>query len=320
LDQGKFSVAIEEFKKLTQLQPNSAPDYVNLGDAYFKNGNYELAIAALEQGLRLNPKLTGAEQTLGVSLLLLGNAAAAIPHLEKAPTPELLGLAYLETGKFMEAIGAWQKVLSDHPNDQNALYYLSRSTALASKQASDRLISLDRGSARAHEVMADRDTDMGRFADAVREYTESLRLKSDVPGVHMALGRAMAATGNLAGAVAEFQAEAKLQPANADNYYYLGIALLTHGLSKEAVEALGRADELAPDVPGTLLALGKAQQLTGDVSQAEKSLTKVLALVKDGDMAAQAHSELGGIYQKSGRQADADREMAAYSKLMSGGR
>ncbi len=301
LDQGKFSVAIDEFKKVTELQPNSASGYVNLGDAYFRNGDYEHAIPVLEQGLKINPKLAGAEQTLGVSLLLIGNAAAAVPHLEKAPTPELLGLAYLETGRFMESVAAWQKVLSDHPNDLNALYYFSRATALASKQASDRLISLDRNSARTHEVIADRDTDMGRFADAVKEYTESVRLKSDVPGVHMALGRVMAATGNLKGAVEQFQEEAKLQPASADNYYFLGVSLIQHGLSKEALDALRRADELAPHSPGTLLALGKAALATGDSVQAEKSLTNVLTLVKDGDLAAQAHFQLSNLYRQSGK-------------------
>jgi len=318
MDQGKFSVAIEEFKKVTELQPKTASGYVNLGDAYFKNKNYELAVAPLQQALKLNPNLLAAHQTLGVALLLLGNAADAIPHLEKAPSAELLGLAYLETGKLADAIGAWQKALSEHPNDPDVLYFFNRATALASRQAYDRLMAVAPGSARAHEAIADRDADDGRFSEALKEYQEALRLKPYAPGVHLAAGKALAAVGNWSAAVMEFRRESALRPANAETFYYLGAALLEQGHATEALDALAHSDQIAPDMPGTLFEIGKAAVQTGDSTRAERSLTKLLTIEKEGDWASQAHFELAGIYRKAGRNADADREMAEYEKLKGG--
>lgn len=318
MEQGKFTVAIGEFRKLTGLQPDTASGFANLGDAYFRNGNYDLAVPQLEHALKLQPNLLGAQQTLGVSLLLEGNAAEAISYLEKAPDAELLGLAYLETGRLADAIGAWQRALSEHPDDPDVLYYFSRATGLASKQALGRLMATDPGSARAHEAMADRDVDIGRLPEAIREYQESLRLKPDAPGVHLSAGKAFAAAGNWTAAVSEFRMESTLRPASAETFYYLGTALLKQGQASEALEALSRSNQLQPGTPGTLLATGKAAALAGDNAGAETFLKKLLEIDKENDLAAQAHFELAGIYRKSGRDAEADREMAEYEKLKTG--
>ncbi len=106
--QGRLSVAIQEFRRVTELQPNSAAGHANLGDAYFQNGDYSAAIPELELALRLDRNWMGTHQTLGVALLLQGNPEGALPHLEQTRTPELLGLAYLETGRLGSAIMALQ--------------------------------------------------------------------------------------------------------------------------------------------------------------------------------------------------------------------
>src|SRR5580658_5805741 len=97
--EGRIAVAIQEFRRVTVLQPNSAVGHADLGDAYFQDGQYGAAIPELEAALRLNPDLMLTHQTLGVVLLMQGNPEGAVPHLEKMHMPELLGLAYLETGR-----------------------------------------------------------------------------------------------------------------------------------------------------------------------------------------------------------------------------
>jgi predicted Zn-dependent protease len=227
----------------------------------------------------------------------------------------LLGLAYLETGKLADAIGAWQKALSEHPDDPDVLYFFSRATALASKQAFGRLMTVAPGSARAHEAVADRDADAGRISDALKEYQESLRLKPYAPGVHLDAGKVLAALGNWPAAVMEFRTESILRPESAETLYYLGAALLQQGQAREALEVLRHSDQLQPNMPGTLLTTGKAALAAGDAALAEKSLLKLLDVQHEGDPAAQAHLELAGIYRKAGKTAEADREMAEYTKL-----
>jgi len=141
--QGRLDEAIREFRKVTELQPNSAVAFAHLGDAYFQNGEYIAAIPELEHALRLNPGLNDTHETLGVVLLMEGNAEAALPHLEKMPTPELIGLAYLETGRLGAAITELEAALKKHPNDTNLLYYFGRAAALASKQSLDQLAAID---------------------------------------------------------------------------------------------------------------------------------------------------------------------------------
>ena len=143
--QGHFDVAVTEFRKVTELQPNSASGHANLGDAYFQTGDYAAAIPELETALRLNPNLIGTHQTLGVALLVQGDATGALPHLEKTHVPELLGLAYLETGKLGSAIMALHAALDRQPNDPDLLYYFSRATGMAGKRTFEQLAKMSPG-------------------------------------------------------------------------------------------------------------------------------------------------------------------------------
>src|ERR1700691_5043872 len=236
--QGRLGVAIQEFRKVAELQPNSPVAHARLGDAYFQNADYAAAIPELEAALRLDPNLNDTHQTLGVILLLQGNPEGALAHLEKLRTPELLGLAYLETGRLGPPISALHAAWNRQPNDLNLLYYFGRATALASKRSLDelakvnpslarksvaaadkesrppqdapqdvvslqsalakrpydadllfafsratalastrsfdRILQLDATSARAHQVLAERDLEGGRLPEAEREYVESL--------------------------------------------------------------------------------------------------------------------------------------------------
>ena len=128
-----------EFRKVVELQPGVASGHANLGEAYFQNGDYGAAVPELQRALELNPNMMGTHQTLGVALLVQGNAEAAIPHLEKNHTPELLGAAYLETGRLGSAIMALQEALARQPNDADMLYYFGRATNLAAMRSLDRL-------------------------------------------------------------------------------------------------------------------------------------------------------------------------------------
>lgn len=316
--QGRLDVAIQEFKKVTELQPDLAAGFVNLGVAYFQKKDFASAVQSLEQAIKLNPDLVGAHQVLGTAHLMNGDAGAAIPHLEKAGVPDMLGIAYLEAGRFGDAIAALGVALNQRPSDPDLLYYFGRAAALAAKQSFDSLIASSPDSPRAHQALAEQYTELRRVADAEKEYREALRLRPDAPGVHLALGKVLAGGGNWAGAEVEFRAEVKLRPAHAESAYRLGSALLQLGKSREALAALESADKLSPNMPETLYDLGKAASMTGNTAKAESSWKSLLAVESDSDLAAQAHFELATLYRKTGKTSDAEREMQAYRKLTNG--
>ena len=296
--QGNYDVAIAEFRKVTELQPDLASGFASLGGAYFKKGDYDSAVKALQRAVELGPNLLGAQETLGVILLMQGNAAAALPHLEKTHEPELLGVAYLETGKLGNAIAAFQAALQQKPNDPDLLYYFGKATALASSRAFDQLINSAPNSARAREVLGDRLAEEGRTGDAGRAYFEALKLAPSMPGLHLAMGRLLARDGRWDAAAKEFSMEVALRPASAEAHYELGSALIKQGKGGEAVAELEKADALDPNSPNVLLALGRAAALVGDKSRAQQLWTKVVDMGKGSPLASEAQAELNNIQKQ----------------------
>jgi tetratricopeptide (TPR) repeat protein len=371
--QGQLDVAIEEFRKVTELQPNSASGYANLGNAYFLKGDYGAAIPQLEQALKLNPKLMGTHQALGVALLLQGDATGALPHFEETRAPDLLGLAYLETGRYGSALMALKAALDRQANDPDLLYYFGRAAKLAgqraqqqlgklkpglaqakqesaardvftletalakqpndpallfefqqaaaaaSEQAFEKILKTDADSARAHQVAAERNLAAGMLRQAEYEYAQALRLRPYTAGVHLAFGNVLADAGNLPQAILQFQAEVELRPADPGANYRLGTALLQQGRSADAVKALETADKLRPNTPPILLDLAKAAQAAKDNAKAEKCWLQLLNVDQKSDFAAQAHFALAALYKDAGKNAEADREMAAYQNLRNTG-
>jgi tetratricopeptide (TPR) repeat protein len=312
---GDIDTAIREFRSVTELQPDLAAGYVNLGVAYQLKRDHSAAISAFEKALSLDAGLTGAEQMLGVALLAAGDANRAIPHFEKAKSYDLLGVAYLEAGRLGDAIGLLGSALNQHPDDPDLLYYFGRATGLASKGAFDTLLTSAPDSARSHQALAEQYQQLRQPALAENEYRKAIQLRPDLPGLHLALGELMANAGKWSGAESEFREEAKLRPQHAETAWRLGSALLQQGKAHEALKELENAERLQPGMPETLMALGKAAGLTGDAALAEKSWNHLLEIEKESDLAAQAHFELATLYRKAGRAADADRELAAYRRI-----
>jgi tetratricopeptide (TPR) repeat protein len=308
-------VAIAEFRKVTELDPNSADAFVHLGQAYMENHDFNAAIAPLKQAVMLAPDMVAAHQLLGYSLLAQGYAAEAIPHLEQAQDKAALGIAQIQTGQLPQAVANLQAAMASHPNDPDLLYYLGRAAGLLSKQSIDTLIAAYPDSARVHQAMGENYFVLRRMPDAEKEYREALRLRPDIPDVHLELGEVYAGAFQWSKAEEQFRAETRLQPGNAEAAYRLGDALLQQGKAREARAELSRADRLMPDMPETLYSLGKAASLDGDASAAEKAWMKLLSIEKQTPLAAQAHFGLAGLYRKQGKTAEAQAEMQEFQRL-----
>jgi tetratricopeptide (TPR) repeat protein len=314
-NQHQVDVEIAEFRKATELDPQLADAFANLGAAYIERRAYGKAIAPLKRALELSPDLPVAHQLLGYALLAEGYAADAIPHLEQVGAQDALAIAQLETGHLSEAVANFNAVLAKRPNDPDLLYYLGHAAGLLSKESIDSLIAAHPDSARAHQALAENYFALRQMPQAEKEYLEALRLRPDLPGLHLALGQVYANSAQWPRAEEQFLAEAKLQPGNAEAAYRLGSALLQQGKAQEAFAQLKRSNDLKPDMPETLYSLGKAASLSADVATAEKSWVHLLELEKETSLAAQAHFGLAGLYRKQGKTDRAQHEMQEFQKL-----
>ena len=315
----QYTVAIAEFRKATELDPQSAENFVRLGQAYLENRDYGGAIPPLKQALKLNPEMFPAHQLLGYALLAQGYAAQAIPHLEKARDEAALGIAQLEVGQLSEAVKNLQSALARNPHEPDLIYYFGRASGLLSKQSIDNLLATYPDSARAHQAMAENYYVLRQMPQAEREFNEAIRLRPDIPKLHLELGLVYAGSAQWPKAEEAFRAETKLQPGNAEAAYRLGNALLQQGKVKEARAELIRSDGLQPEMPETLYSLGKAASLEGDSAAAEKAWKKVVELENGTPLAAQAHFALAGLYRKQSKPEQAEHEMEEFKKLQNNG-
>lgn len=315
--QGQFDVAIQEFRKATESDPNLVEAYLDLGEVCLETRDYSCAIAALKHALELNPELDAAHLQLGYALLAQGYAEEAIPHLEKVHALEALGIAQIETGRYEAAIANLNAALAKHPGNPDLLYYLGHASGLLSKQTIDALMSAYPDSARSHQAMGENYYVIRQYPQAEKEYMAALQQRPDMPDLHMELGLVYAGAAKWDQAEEAFRAETKLQPGSAEAAYRLGSALLQEGKGSEARAELERADKLQPDMPETLYSLGKAASLEGNAALAEKAWTRLLTIEKDTSLAAQAHFGLAAIYRKQGKAEKAKQEMQEFHKFES---
>jgi tetratricopeptide (TPR) repeat protein len=296
--QGQLNVAIQEFRKVTQLQPNSAAGHANLGDVYFQNGEYGAAIPELELALRLNPKLMGTHQTLGVALLVQGNPEAAMPHLELTRTPELLGVAYLETGRLGSAITALQAALDRQPNDPDLLYYFGRATAFASKRTSDQLTKINPDLAHKSSVTADQESlpqqDVVNLQKALAKqpndpdlllafsrtaalasrhaFDQVLQSNPNSARAHQVLAERYLESGRLPEAQHEYVESLRLKPYTANVHLALGNLFITEGNLSAAVTQFRLESKLRPASADAFYRLGSALLQEGQASGALEEL------------------------------------------------
>ncbi len=312
---GDLDRAIREFRQVVELAPTLPAAHVNLGAVYFEKQDYANVIGPLRQALALNPNLPGAHQMLGTALLAQGAAAGAIPHLEKAQIPALLGIAYLEAGRPRDAVDPLEVALLARPADPDLTYYLSQAYRRLAQQLFENLRANPEAIARTQQTLGEAAAAAGQNDAAGKHFRAALASRPELRGIQLAIGELHLANANYAAAETAFRAEAALAPSSAIAAYQLGYVLAQRGQSAAARAELTRAYELAPEVPETSLELGKAQAAAGESAAAETALLRVLHLKPPSKLAEAAYLQLNQLYRKLNRPAEADRALRSLQDL-----
>jgi tetratricopeptide (TPR) repeat protein len=136
----------------------------------------------------------------------------------------------------------------------------------------------------------------GHHSDAVAALKRALELNADSDDAHRLLGQALADAGDIDGAVAELKKAVAIRRYWA-NPFTLGFVSDNAGRYQDAVEAFRAATELAPSNAGAFQMLGLAYYHLGDVRQAIGSYQHALSL----DPNPAAYANLGWAYYEAGR-------------------
>jgi tetratricopeptide (TPR) repeat protein len=283
------SAALKEFLGVIAMQPNNLLALKNIGLICGRQEKFDLAMKYLERARMLAPRdqeisvaLAGAEISAGKA----PEATRVIAELagvgELGPkSRETLGLLWLENGEPRYAID----LVRDDPGLAAQFYTLGYEKA-------------------------ETEFDAGRYQNT-RKILEAIRdLRTPDAAFHDLLGSAYYAIDDPKKASQEFQEAVRLEPADPEHYFKLGMVFLKHRTADPAIYVYETALKSRPDVPKLWLGLGLSYYLASRLDEAEPALRKALALDPKYDA---ANVVLGDLLEQSRRIANA---LDVFRKLM----
>ena len=178
--------------------------------------------------------------------------------------------------------------------DPETIYLTALSYREAALSHLKKMVKLDPGSARAHQVLGESYMAQERFGDAVQEFEKAVDLESDDAELHYLLGTGFYKQMEFRRAAEVFERAIALDPLHAEAHLMRGDALVQTGEAEAAVSALQKSLELNPKLAEAHVLLGKAYRTAGKDEQALHHLERGAQADTDGSV----HYQLFTLYRK----------------------
>jgi predicted Zn-dependent protease len=198
----------------------------------------------------------------------------------------------------------------EFPGDPQVLYITTHYYSELANRTSQELVAVAKDSYQAHELEAEAFESQQRWDEATAEYKKILDKDPKLAGIHFRLARILLAKSD-SGPTAEeakleLAAELKIDPSNASAEFMLGELARRAAQWDEAASHFSRASKLDAGFSEAYLALGMSLGSSGKFSE---SIAPLEAYVKMTPADPAGHYQLAMAYSKTGRKADAEREM-----------
>jgi tetratricopeptide (TPR) repeat protein len=323
LKENKLDLAASEFGAIVALDPKNVDARGNLGVLLFFQGKYAEAIPQFRAALKLRPGLWKIQALLGVAEKRTGDLKEARADLEKAfpQVPEekirietgmeLIDL-YSQTGDLDKAAATVNVLRGIKPTDEAILYSAYRIYSQLTDESILSLMVVAPKSAHMHELMAHELAKHGHTEEAIENFRVAIKIDPQLPGVHYELAEMLnASTGGREEAQSEYKKALALNPFDEASECRLGGIAAQKNDLKEAYERYTRAMQLRPDDAEASLGLAKVLVSMDQLKEAEQLLDRAIQL---DPTSAVAHFRLSTLYRRTGRTADAQRELEQYEK------
>ena len=291
MKQGKLDDALRELDTLAAQQPRPAEVERLRGIVFYQKNQMDAAEASFAQALAQDPADLESMQMRGVVLYRLGKPAEAIPWLEKAHAAP---------------------VANADPNYVLALCYIAMKRYDDARHAFATQYGFAPDSAAAWLVTARMLFRQEQTAAAATAVQKACDIDPRLPQAHRLLGEIALGNGDVAGALAQFEQELKVNPLDGETYDRMGDAYVRSGEYGKAQQVLDRAVLLEPNASGPYILLGRALIAEQDPVTATMYLEHAVKIDPSNSM---AHMLLGRALEASGRKAEAQREFQALQKL-----
>jgi eukaryotic-like serine/threonine-protein kinase len=291
------------YQAAVAAHPESTVALTLLGMALMRRRDYDGAIAAFREAIRLDSTDAHAHNNLGLALGSKRNLDGAIAEIREAIRLDPdeasfrinLGAVLLHKGDLDGAIAAFRKAIRLDPKDAHARNNLG--AALREKGDLDGAIAqlreairLEPTDALAHANLGYALRQKGDLGGAIVAHREAVRLAPKDARWRYNLGHALQAKGDLGEAITAFKEAVRLAPKDARSWRRMGQALQDKGDLGGAIAALREAVRLRPRHAPTRADLGNALSDKGDVGGAIAQLREAIRLDPTD---AVAHGALG---------------------------
>lgn len=239
-----YVAAVAALSKAIELSPQEPEYYVERAQAYWGNGQRDLALADLDHLLEIKPDYVGAYVPRAELRLAKGDVPAAIADLEAAdrlaPKPSdlryTLAELYLRIHRLPEAIDQLTLWIQHHSDDSrwvNALRERCLSRALLNRDLPDALSDCntalrhgDKKNANYSQVLLDRGLiylRQGSYDKAIADFDDALKMSPKNARAFYARGLAKAQTNQAAESQADLAAAVEIEPKVAADFEPYGL-------------------------------------------------------------------------------------------------
>src|SRR5215831_9870456 len=256
----------------------------------------------------------GKEPQLGVWMTELCYSrliAQLRPKTQLSPTEKAkLIEAEFRLGQYRTALNAVTQLRSIEPKSGWALYWLSKTHDAMAEECFLKVGSLNPGSARVHQMLAEHYTKLGDDPKAKSEFQKAIRLAPQSPDLHLGLGTVLSRAGEFSEAEKELRTAIEISPKSAFAHYQLGHVYVQQTRWTDAIAQLQQVPDDATVLLSARLDLAKAESELGQTAKAIKDLQSVSALDQDGEL----YFRLAVLYRKVGDDVHARDALATFKQ------
>ena len=330
LRDNRLADAERAFRQVLARDPQNAGAYANLGVIAMRRKQWAMALRNLEKGERLAPGVPGVRLNIGLAYYAEGDYNAASKAFESVIRDDpasvqahyLLGMCYFFRGLYAGTIEQLEPLWNAQSHNLGYLYVLAVAADETGRQevearAAHQLFEVGANTPVLHLLIGKADLHSFKDDEALDELKLAAHLNPRLPFVHFYLGIAYRRRNQYPQAKAEFLEDLKIDPQVAYTYDELGAVCDYLQHANEAETYYRKALQINPRLANAFYGLAKLLIRHGKYEEALQALEHAQEL---DPQSASVHYLKAQALKGLGRHEDAQNELATVTRMQKTGR
>ncbi len=323
LQNGDYLIAIANYSKVIEIDPNYSDAYNKRGMAQGMLGKYNNSIEDLDQAIKLNPNNAEFYNNRGSSLGKLENYNEALEDLNQAISLDSTDeFSYFNRGVVKVNLDMYQTAIEDlnksiYLNPSKALTYYYRGTAkLLLTKYNDAVndfnnaIKLDSNDELSYHNRGQANFNLNKYKLAIEDYSKAIEINPKYLSPYLTRGITHYIERNYKESINDFNIILNADSNDIEIYYYRGLAQEQIGDFRGAYDDLLKVKLINPDYPKLY---GKLKEIVEELNKIElNDLTKeILKYPKNAEL----YNARGLVYLNLEDETNAKKDFTIALKL-----